>query len=57
MPTLREKGSRMPRRIKLYEKQGNTSIYIEAEIKGTGGLQLSGQNVGEAPRKFYGGSD
>jgi len=47
----------MARRIKLYESRGETSIFIDAEIKGTGDLQLSGQDVGEAPRKFYGDSD
>ena len=57
MPPLQEKGPKMTRRIKLYESRGKTSIYIDAEIKGTGDLQLSGQDVGEAPRKFYGDSD
>ena len=47
----------MARRTKLYESRGKTSIYIDAEIKGTGDLQLSGQDVGEAPRKFFGDSD
>jgi hypothetical protein len=47
----------MSRRIKLYESKGKTSIYIDAEIKRTGDLQLSGQDVGEAPTKFYGDSD
>ena len=47
----------MVRRIKLYESRGKTSVYIDAEIKGNGDLQLSGQDVGEAPRKFFGDSD
>ena len=53
MSPLQEKGPKMARRIKLYESRDKTSIYIDAEIKGTGDLQLSGQDVGEAPRKFY----
>ena len=57
MLPLREKGPKMARRVELYESKGKTSIYIDAEIKGTGDLQLSGQDVGEAPRKFYGDSD
>ena len=57
MQPLREKGPKMARQIKLYESSGKTSIYIDAEIKGTGDLQLSGQDVGEAPRKFFGDSD
>jgi hypothetical protein len=47
----------MARRIKLYESIGKTSIYIDAEIRGNGDLQLSGQDVGEGPRKFFGDSD
>ena len=47
----------MARRIKLYESKGETSIYIDAEVKGNGDLQLSGQDVGEAPSMFYGDSD
>ena len=57
MPPLQEKGPKMARRIKLYESRGKTSIYIDAEIKGTGDLQFSGQDLGEAPRKFFGDSD
>jgi len=47
----------MVRRIKLYESEGKTSIYIDAEIRGNGDLQLSGQDVGEGPREFFGDSD
>ena len=57
MPPLQEKGPKMARLIKLCESRGETSIFIDAEIKGTGDLQLSGQDVGEAPRKFFGDSD
>lgn len=47
----------MPRRIKLYESRGKTSIFINAEIKQNGDLQLSGQDVGEAPKEYWGDSD
>lgn len=57
MPPLQAKGSKMARQIKLYESEGKTSIYIDAEIRGNGDLQLSGQDVGEAPREFFGDSD
>ena len=57
MPSIEEKGSKMARRIKLYESIGKTSIYIDAEIKGTGDLQFSGQDLGGAPRKFFKDSD
>ena len=57
MLSLQEKGLKMARRIELYESSGKTSIYIDAEIKGTGDLQLSGQDVGEGPREFFGDSD
>jgi hypothetical protein len=48
---------KMPRRIKLYEHRGKTCTCIDAEIKQNGDLQLSGQDVGEAPKKFWGDSD
>ena len=57
MPTLQEEGPEMTRRIKLYESRGKTSIFIEAEIEKSGDLQLSGQDVGEAPNKFWGDGD
>ena len=57
MSPLRAKGPKMARRIKLYESEGKTSIYIDAEIRGNGDLQLSGQDVGEGPREFLGDSD
>ena len=47
----------MPRRIKLYESRGKTSVFIEAEIKKGGDLLLSGQDLGEAPQKHWGDSD
>ena len=44
-------------RIKLYEKRGETSIFIDAEITDSGDLQLSGQDIGKAPREFWGDDD
>ncbi len=57
MPSPREKGAEMVRRIKLYESRGKTSIFINAEVIDNGDLQLSGQDVGEAPREHWGDSD
>ena len=57
MPSMQEKGPKMARQIKLYESIGKTSIYIDAEIRGNGDLQFSGQDLGEAPREFFGDSD
>ncbi|TFG26305.1 hypothetical protein EU528_14645 [Candidatus Thorarchaeota archaeon] len=44
-------------RIRLYEKQGETSIYIDAEIDKEGNLIVSGQDLGKAPEEFWGDSD
>jgi hypothetical protein len=44
-------------RIRLFEKQGETSIYIDAEISKEGGLIVSGQDLGKAPEEFWGDSD
>jgi len=44
-------------RIRLYEKQGETSIYIDAEIDKEGNLIVSGQDLGKAPKEFWGDSD
>ena len=57
MPSVQEKGPKMARRIKLYESRGKTDIYIDAEIRGNGDIQLSGQDLGEGPREFFGDSD
>ncbi len=44
-------------RIRLFEKQGETSIYIDAEIDKEGRLIVSGQDLGKAPEEFWGNSD
>ncbi len=44
-------------RLRLYEKRGETSIFIDVEIDDNGNVFMSGQDVGEAPKKFWGDSD
>ncbi len=44
-------------RIRLCEVRGETSIFIDAEITKQGNLLVSGQDVGEAPRRFWGDAD
>ena len=41
----------------LFEHEGDTSIHISAEIKENGDLELSGQDIGEAPHMIHAGSD
>jgi hypothetical protein len=43
--------------IRLYEKRGETSIFIDAEINDKGSVVLSGQDLGKAPEEFWGDSD
>ena len=40
--------------VKLFEIEGATSRYIDAEITDEGDLLLSGQDFGEAPLKVWG---
>ena len=42
---------------RIYEHRGDTSIFIDVEIDENGSVVFSGQDVGEAPMKFYGDSD
>lgn len=37
--------------------KGPTSLHIEAEITDRGDLLLSGQDLGDAPREFFGDSE
>jgi hypothetical protein len=46
-----------PKKIKLYEKQGETSRYIDAEITKDGDLVITGQDIGKLPEEFWGDSD
>ena len=43
--------------IRLFEKQGETSIFIDVEIDKEGDLILSGQDLGKAPEEYWGASD
>lgn len=43
--------------MKLVERRGPTSVYIDAEITKTGDVLISGQDVGEAPKQAFGSSD
>jgi len=43
--------------VSLYEQRGETSRFIDAEIDEDGDLTVSGQDVGKAPREFWGDAD
>lgn len=45
------------KRVTLFEQEGETSIYIDAEINDEGDIKINGQDVGKAPREFWGDSD
>jgi hypothetical protein len=49
--------TRPPCSIRLYESRGDTTILIDAEIAESGSLQVYGQDLGDAPRQFWGDSD
>ena len=55
--TIQGNREKRSRRIKLYESRGKTSIFIDAKIEKSGDLLLSGQDVGEAPKEYWGDSD
>jgi hypothetical protein len=42
---------------RLYEKRGETSIFIDVEVDENENVVLSGQDVGKAPKEFWGDSD
>jgi len=44
-------------RVRLYERRGETSVFIDIEIKDTGEVLMSGQDLGKAPEEFWGDSD
>jgi len=47
-----------PLRVRLCESRGgSTSVFIDAEIDDDGALLISGQDVGEAPAKWWGDED
>ncbi len=45
------------KKVPLYEVKGATSRYIDAEINKDGDLVIFGQDLGKAPREFWGDSD
>jgi hypothetical protein len=45
------------KKVQLYEQQGETSRYIDAEITQHGDLVISGQDLGKMPEKYWGDSD
>lgn len=47
----------MPQSIRLVDISGPTQIHIDVEITDEGDLLFSGQDVGEAPRKFWDDGD
>jgi len=44
-------------KVRLYESRGETSIFIDVEIKETGEVLMSGQDVGKVPEEYWGDSD
>jgi hypothetical protein len=44
-------------KVQLYEREGETSVHIDAEITDSGDLLLSGQDIGKAPKEFWGDAD
>lgn len=47
----------MKNEITLVNIKGPTQIHIDVEITEEGDLLFSGQDLGEAPRKYFGDSD
>ena len=43
--------------VQLLEERGETSRFIDAEIKENGDLEVSTQDVGKAPLQWWGDSD
>jgi len=43
--------------VLLANKPGETSIRIDAEVLESGDVQVTGHDVGKAPRTFFGDSD
>jgi hypothetical protein len=46
-----------PKQIQLLEERGPTSRFIHARIEDNGSLVIEGQDVGEAPRKWFDDDD
>jgi hypothetical protein len=43
--------------VQLFEERGETSRFVDAEIKENGDLVVSAQDVGKAPLEWWGDSD
>ena len=52
-----ERGEREAKEVQLFQERGDTSRFVDAEIKEDGDLVVSGQDVGEAPLQWWGDSD
>ena len=48
---------RREKKVKLVARPGETSVFIDAEIDAKGNLVLSGQDIGKAPKEWFGDSD
>ena len=48
---------RREKKVKLVASRGETSVFIDAEIDEQGNLVLSGQDIGKAPKEWFGDSD
>ena len=48
---------RREKKVKLVARRGETSVFIDAEIDEKGDLVLSGQDIGKAPKDWFGDSD
>lgn len=48
---------RREKKVKLVARLGETSVFINAEIDEQGNLLLSGQDIGKAPKDWFGDSD
>ena len=45
------------KKVQLYEKRGETSRFIDAEITENGNLVIFGQDIGKLPREFWDDED
>ena len=52
-----EKSEWEAKEVQLFQERGDTSRFVDAEIKENGDLVVSGQDVGEAPLQWWGDTD
>jgi len=48
---------RREKKVKLVASRGETSVFIDAEIDEQGSLVLGGQDIGKAPKEWFGHDD